>query len=258
MIPMFYFSDLYSYASHYEPTDLFDFLGNPQLAEDYETNCLQLAFMPGAEELDILEDIFWDYAEELGLAYYSFYLPENHGMPNELMAALEAKNYQLASYQVFQSPANLIQPEPIHVDWQEVNDEASFQAYLDFQTPFDQAAPPALRDSRALRYQMAYQNPWISQALAYQGEQLVATWDLIDQGHFLEIDNLTVHPDYRRQGIASQIVALSQEKAAQSANPLLALADIENPSMALFEGLGFEALSLVNRIHRPLDEADAL
>ncbi|KAA9300615.1 GNAT family N-acetyltransferase [Aerococcus sanguinicola] len=252
MTPMFHFSDLYSYASHYEPTDVFDFLGNPQLADDYETNCLQLAFMPGAEELAILEDIFLDYAEEVGLTYYSFYLPENHGIPNELMAALEAKNYQLASYQVFQSPAGQIQLDNQLLNWEKVSQAENLQAYLDFQKPFDQVIDPALRRSRPLRYQMAAGNPWISQFLAYQDGRVVATWDLIDQGQFLEIDNLTVGPDYRRQGLASQIIQLSQQKAQQAAKPLLALADIENPSMAVFEGLGFKALSLLSRIHRPI------
>ena len=92
----FTFDNMFTLADTYDETELYYFIGNRKVPSMYSNNKIVLDFVPTAEELDILEDNFLDYAYDLNLVYYSFVLPMNQPLAPDLFASIGEVGYEIS------------------------------------------------------------------------------------------------------------------------------------------------------------------
>jgi 8-oxo-dGTP diphosphatase len=92
--------------------------------------------------------------------------------------------------------------------------------------------------------------------LAQDGEQLVgmACLRYPSQSHAANIDQIFVHPRYRRWGIATQLVGLAIGHARQHRAPtLLAQAPVTNPVLLVYLKAGFRVSGFLDTHYPPAD-----
>ncbi len=145
------------------------------------------------------------------------------------------------------------------------------QADLRFAQPTD--ADATIRVAReSFIYSRFHQDPQIEQAIAdeikavwasnyFKGErgqamvlavidgQVAGFLQLLYKTHTLVIDLIAVHPNYRRQGIARDLIRYAQTHCPPHENLLVTTQLVNIPSMRLYEDMGFRIADAQHIFH---------
>ena len=262
----FTFDNMFTLADTYDETELYYFIGNRKVPSMYSNNKIVLDFVPTAEELDILEDNFLDYAYDLNLAYYSFVLPMNQPLAPDLFASIGEVGYEISLTKLMVlDPADFkatTKAKDIYGDrlvLKEV-DPSIEQDYFNFNQVFDKA----IDDSSQFAAQKLNYYPWFlaennTTALAvYIDDKLVAITDIIRLAHAYEIDNFQVLDDYQRQGIGSLIQQWVCDKALAEGKMVILSADADDTPYDMYVKQGYQdqgmQIGLNRKIEAPIIE----
>lgn len=80
--------------------------------------------------------------------------------------------------------------------------------------------------------------------VAVEGERLIgylAFEQIADEGSVIEV---AVHPDYRRQGVARQMLTSAMNNAENIGAVFLEVRESNVPAIALYESMGFEKIGI--------------
>lgn len=262
----FTFDDMFTLADTYDETELYYFIGNRKVPSMYSNNKIVLDFVPTAEELDILEDNFLDYAYDLNLAYYSFVLPMNQPLAPDLFASIGEVGYEISLTKLmvldpagFKATTKAKDTYGDRLVLKEV-DPSIEQDYIDFNQVFDKA----IDDSGQFAAQKLNYYPWFlaennTTALAvYIDNKLVAITDIIRLAHAYEIDNFQVLDDYQRQGIGSLIQQWVCDKALAEGKMVILSADADDTPYDMYVKQGYQdqgmQIGLNRKIEAPIIE----
>ena len=262
----FTFDNMFTLADTYDETELYYFIGNRKVPSMYSNNKIVLDFVPTAEELDILEDNFLDYAYDLNLAYYSFVLPMNQPLAPDLFASIGEVGYEISLTKLmvldpadFKATTKAKDTYGDRLVLKEV-DPSIEQDYIDFNQVFDKA----IDDSGQFAAQKLNYYPWFlaennTTALAvYIDNKLVAITDIIRLAHAYEIDNFQVLDDYQRQGIGSLIQQWVCDKALAEGKMVILSADADDTPYDMYVKQGYQdqgmQISLNRKIEAPIIE----
>lgn len=262
----FTFDNMFTLADTYDETELYYFIGNRKVPSMYSNNKIVLDFVPTAEELDILEDNFLDYAYDLNLAYYSFVLPMNQPLAPDLFASIGEVGYEISLTKLmvldpadFKATTKAKDTYGDRLVLKEV-DPSIEQDYIDFNQVFDKA----IDDSDQFAAQKLNYYPWFlaennTTALAvYIDDKLVAITDIIRLAHAYEIDNFQVLDDYQRQGIGSMIQQWVCDKALAEGKMVVLEADADDTPYDMYVKQGYQdqgmQISLNRKIEAPIIE----
>ncbi|WP_069286296.1 GNAT family N-acetyltransferase [Aerococcus urinaeequi] len=262
----FTFDNMFTLADTYDETELYYFIGNRKVPSMYSNNKIVLDFVPTAEELDILEDNFLDYAYDLNLAYYSFVLPMNQPLAPDLFASIGEVGYEISLTKLmvldpadFKATTKAKDTYGDRLVLKEV-DPSIEQDYIDFNQVFDKA----IDDSGQFAAQKLNYYPWFlaennTTALAvYIDNKLVAITDIIRLAHAYEIDNFQVLDDYQRQGIGSLIQQWVCDKALAEGKMVILSADADDTPYDMYVKQGYQdqgmQIGLNRKIEAPIIE----
>ena len=262
----FTFDNMFTLADTYDETELYYFIGNRKVPSMYSNNKIVLDFVPTAEELDILEDNFLDYAYDLNLAYYSFVLPMNQPLAPDLFASIGEVGYEISLTKLmvldpadFKATTKAKDTYGDRLVLKEV-DPSIEQDYIDFNQVFDKA----IDDSGQFAAQKLNYYPWFlaennTTALAvYIDDKLVAITDIIRLAHAYEIDNFQVLDDYQRQGIGSLIQQWVCDKALAEGKMVILSADADDTPYDMYVKQGYQdqgmQIGLNRKIEAPIIE----
>ncbi|MGH2067190.1 GNAT family N-acetyltransferase, partial [Aerococcus sp. L_4] len=248
LMQAFTFDNMFTLADTYDETELYYFIGNRKVPSMYSNNKIVLDFVPTAEELDILEDNFLDYAYDLNLAYYSFVLPMNQPLAPDLFASIGEVGYEISLTKLmvldpadFKATTKAKDTYGDRLVLKEV-DPSIEQDYIDFNQVFDKA----IDDSGQFAEQKLNYYPWFlaennTTALAvYMDDKLVAITDIIRLAHAYEIDNFQVLDDYQRQGIGSLIQQWVCDKALAEGKMIILSADADDTPYDMYVKQGYQ------------------
>ncbi|MFV8764814.1 GNAT family N-acetyltransferase [Aerococcus urinaeequi] len=262
----FTFDNMFTLADTYDETELYYFIGNRKVPSMYSNNKIVLDFVPTAEELDILEDNFLDYAYDLNLAYYSFVLPMNQPLAPDLFASIGEVGYEISLTKLmvldpadFKATTKAKDTYGDRLVLKEV-DPSIEQDYIDFNQVFDKA----IDDSDQFAEQKLNYYPWFlaennTTALAvYIDDKLVAITDIIRLANAYEIDNFQVLDDYQRQGIGSLIQQWVCDKALAEGKMIILSADADDTPYDMYVKQGYQdqgmQIGLNRKIEAPIIE----
>lgn len=262
----FTFDNMFTLADTYDETELYYFIGNRKVPSMYSNNKIVLDFVPTAEELDILEDNFLDYAYDLNLAYYSFVLPMNQPLAPDLFASIGEVGYEISLTKLmvldpadFKATTKAKDTYGDRLVLKEV-DSSIEQDYFNFNQVFDKA----IDDSGQFAAQKLNYYPWFlaennTTALAvYIDDKLVAITDIIRLAHAYEIDNFQVLDDYQRQGIGSLIQQWVCDKALAEGKMVILSADADDTPYDMYVKQGYQdqgmQIGLNRKIEAPIIE----
>lgn len=262
----FTFDNMFTLADTYDETELYYFIGNRKVPSMYSNNKIVLDFVPTAEELDILEDNFLDYAYDLNLAYYSFVLPMNQPLAPDLFASIGEVGYEISLTKLmvldpadFKATTKAKDTYGDRLVLKEV-DPSIEQDYFNFNQVFDKA----IDDSGQFAAQKLNYYPWFlaennTTALAvYIDDKLVAITDIIRLAHAYEIDNFQVLDDYQRQGIGSLIQQWVCDKALAEGKMVILSADADDTPYDMYVKQGYQdqgmQIGLNRKIEAPIIE----
>ena len=262
----FTFDNMFTLADTYDETELYYFIGNRKVPSMYSNNKIVLDFIPTAEELDILEDNFLDYAYDLNLAYYSFVLPMNQPLAPDLFASIGEVGYEISLTKLmvldpadFKATTKAKDTYGDRLVLKEV-DSSIEQDYFNFNQVFDKA----IDDSGQFAAQKLNYYPWFlaennTTALAvYIDDKLVAITDIIRLAHAYEIDNFQVLDDYQRQGIGSLIQQWVCDKALAEGKMIILSADADDTPYDMYVKQGYQdqgmQIGLNRKIEAPIIE----
>lgn len=262
----FTFDNMFTLADTYDETELYYFIGNRKVPSMYSNNEIVLDFVPTAEELDILEDNFLDYAYDLNLAYYSFVLPMNQPLAPDLFASIGEVGYEISLTKLmvldpadFKATTKAKDTYGDRLVLKEV-DSSIEQDYFNFNQVFDKA----IDDSGQFAAQKLNYYPWFlaennTTALAvYIDDKLVAITDIIRLAHAYEIDNFQVLDDYQRQGIGSLIQQWVCDKALAEGKMVILSADADDTPYDMYVKQGYQdqgmQIGLNRKIEAPIIE----
>lgn len=262
----FTFDNMFTLADTYDETELYYFIGNRKVPSMYSNNKIVLDFVPTAEELDILEDNFLDYAYDLNLAYYSFVLPMNQPLAPDLFASIGEVGYEISLTKLmvldpadFKATTKAKDTYGDRLVLKEV-DSSIEQDYFNFNQVFDKA----IDDSDQFAEQKLNYYPWFlaennTTALAvYIDEKLVAITDIIRLAHAYEIDNFQVLDDFQRQGIGSLIQQWVCDKALAEGKMVILSADADDTPYDMYVKQGYQdqgmQIGLNRKIEAPIIE----
>ncbi|WP_290490696.1 MULTISPECIES: GNAT family N-acetyltransferase [unclassified Aerococcus] len=258
----FTFDQMFTLADTYDETELYYFIGNRTVPSMYNNNKIVLDFVPTAEELDILEENFLDYAYDLNLSYYSFVLPMNQPLAPDLFASIGEVGYEISLTKLmvlnpaeFKGTTKAIDTYGDRLVLKEV-DESTQQDYFDFNQVFDKA----IDDSSEFAQQKLNYYPWFlaennTTALAvYIDDKLVAITDVIRLAHAYEIDNFQVLDDYQRQGIGSLIQQWVCDKALSADKMVVLSADADDTPYDMYLKQGYQDMGMQISLSRKIEE----
>lgn len=262
----FTFDNMFTLADTYDETELYYFIGNRKVPSMYSNNKIVLDFVPTAEELDILEDNFLDYAYDLNLAYYSFVLPMNQPLAPDLFASIGEVGYEISLTKLmvldpsdFKATTKAKDTYGDRLVLKEV-DPSIEKDYFNFNQVFDKA----INDSGQFAEQKLNYYPWFlaennTTALAvYIDDKLVAITDIIRLAHAYEIDNFQVLDDYQRQGIGSLIQQWVCDKALAEGKMVILSADADDTPYDMYVKQGYQdqgmQIGLNRKIEAPIIE----
>lgn len=262
----FTFDNMFTLADTYDETELYYFIGNRKVPSMYSNNKIVLDFVPTAEELDILEDNFLDYAYDLNLAYYSFVLPMNQPLAPDLFASIGEVGYEISLTKLmvldpadFKGTTKAKDTYGDRLVLKEV-DASIEQDYFNFNQVFDKA----IDDSGQFAAQKLNYYPWFlaennTTALAvYIDDKLVAITDIIRLAHAYEIDNFQVLDDYQRQGIGSLIQQWVCNKALAEGKTVILAADADDTPYDMYVKQDYQdqgmQIGLNRKIEAPIIE----
>lgn len=262
----FTFDNMFTLADTYDETELYYFIGNRKVPSMYSNNKIVLDFVPTAEELDILEDNFLDYAYDLNLAYYSFVLPMNQPLAPDLFASIGEVGYEISLTKLmvldpadFKATTKAKDTYGDRLVLKEVDSSIELD-YFNFNQVFDKA----IDDSGQFAAQKLNYYPWFlaennTTALAvYIDDKLVAITDIIRLAHAYEIDNFQVLDDYQRQGIGSMIQQWVCDKALAEGKMVVLEADADDTPYDMYVKQGYQdqgmQISLNRKIEAPIIE----
>ena len=112
---------------------------------------------------------------------------------------------------------------------------------------------------------LCFHDPWSEKSIASELDNRLSLWLVAMDGHRLagyvgsqsvlgetDMMNIAVHPDYRRQGIAEQLVTrLVEELKARETHSLMLEVRVSNdPARKLYEKLGFQQVGLRKNYYR--------
>ncbi|MFV8261148.1 GNAT family N-acetyltransferase [Aerococcus viridans] len=262
----FTFDNMFTLADTYDETELYYFIGNRKVPSMYSNNKIVLDFVPTAEELDILEDNFLDYAYDLNLAYYSFVLPMNQPLAPDLFTSIGEVGYEISLTKLmvldpadFKATTKAKDTYGDRLVLKEV-DSSIEQDYFNFNQVFDKS----IDDSGQFAAQKLNYYPWFlaennTTALAvYIDDKLVAITDIIRLAHAYEIDNFQVLDNYQRQGIGSMIQQWVCDKALAEGKMVVLEADADDTPYDMYVKQGYQdqgmQISLNRKIEAPIIE----
>lgn len=262
----FTFDNMFTLADTYDETELYYFIGNHKVPSMYSNNKIVLDFVPTAEELDILEDNFLDYAYDLNLAYYSFVLPMNQPLAPDLFASIGEVGYEISLTKLmvldpadFKATTKAKDTYGDRLVLKEVDSSIELD-YFNFNQVFDKA----IDDSGQFAAQKLNYYPWFlaennTTALAvYIDDKLVAITDIIRLAHAYEIDNFQVLDDYQRQGIGSMIQQWVCDKALAEGKMVVLEADADDTPYDMYVKQGYQdqgmQIGLNRKIEAPIIE----
>lgn len=265
----FTFDDTFVLADTYDETELYYFIGNSKVPSMYNNNRIVLDFVPTAEELDILEENFLDYAYDLNLSYYSFALPMNQPLSPELFASIGEVGYELSMVKLMVlDPKNFKGSDKAQTNFgdrltiKEItnDDEENIQAYINFNQQFDKAIDDG---SNFAQDKMRYY-PWFlaednTIALgAFLDGQLIALSDVIRLADAYEIDNFQVLDEYQKQGIGSAMQAWVCQRAIADNKFVILTADADDTPYEMYLKQGYEdhgmRIDISRKIEAPIIE----
>lgn len=257
----FTFDQMFTLADTYDETELYYFIGNRKVPSMYSNNKIVLDFVPTAEELDILEDIFLDYAYDLNLAYYSFALPMNQPLSPDLFASIGEVGYEVSLTKLmvldpadFKGTRKAKDTFGDRLVLKEV-DASIEQDYFDFNQIFDKA----IDDSSEFAQEKLNYYPWflaennITALAVYIDDKLVAITDVIRLAQAYEIDNFQVLDDYQRQGIGSLIQQWVCDKALSEGKMVILSADADDTPYDMYLKQGYQDMGMQIGLSRKIE-----
>lgn len=231
-----------------EDNELFSQYSMPDFPHYYDLNFIQLHFNPTSEEFELLENILMaDQVAEMP-NHLKFYWPENTGLYVEVLEYLSQEGYELGKLELMhllpnefkQSSSNpnvLIQPVT----------SATLEAFIAVNFQADLSHGEAFSENKRDFYRKQFSMPDVSFWVAFIEDEPVGSLILVESEHYLEVDNLLTADAWRKQGVASEILARVVELADSQQKSVILLADAEDSPREMYLKQGFERIS--SQIH---------
>lgn len=238
------FLDLQYFNELTEENEFFSQYTNEDLPNRYDSNYMLLHYSPTLPEFLVIEDIQKNDQFERNQQHIKIKWPEDLGIFVELLDYLNEENYQLGKEELM-----IIRPNQLRVDsgnpnlTYEVVEKEQLPAFLSLNYKEDLSEGEEFANLFQEIYHYQFVQPTTTFLLVKLNGQAVASLILHTSDDFLEIDHVLTDRDYRKQGIASNMLGYVMNDFNKNEKPVLLVVDAEDTPKKLYEKIGFQTVS---------------
>ncbi|WP_051237705.1 GNAT family N-acetyltransferase [Lacticigenium naphthae] len=222
-----------------EKNEFYELYLNEKFSFMYDYNAMYLLFQPVLEEFLLIENIQFEFHKDIDFNYMKFYWPANTPFTPEIMNYFNENNYgieMLELYTVFPEKFKITKKNSaVRIEW--VTD-FSLPDYkkINFQQDLHEGVDFA--EKKQAVYDINFHDSSIYQIIAYLDNIPVGGTDIIEKDKTIEIDNLFVCKEYRKQGIGSEIQQFIMKHAKDK--QILLLADGEETARNMYRKQNYQ------------------
>ena len=242
------FSNIEKYSFIVEDNEFFTQYTNHTLSKQYDANFILLKFLPLLSEFKLIEKMHLEYQVAIKQMHLHIYWPENTGLYMEIIDYLNEENYELGR-QILQyiSPKEFNNPSLNEKVQLKIVTTSTLNHFLEINYNEDLKIDAYYAASKEKVYRYQFQLPQVTFLLATINKQAVGSLILISTKDYLEIDQVLTVDSFRKQKIASSMVAFVMEEARKNKQEVILVADAEDSPKEMYYKMGFETIS--SQIH---------
>lgn len=237
-----------NFSEQIEDNELFSHYSKLEFPYYYDLNFIQLHFNPTTEEFHLLENILKDYQLSQGQNHLKFFWHENTGLFVDVLEYLSSEGYELGRLELLHLTPNLFtqtSSNPL-VSIQQVTMQ-TLEAFIELNSQADMEFGEEFALNKRDFYSYQFGLPEVSFWLAFIEDEPVGSLILVSSGDFFEVDNLLTADSWRKQGIASELLAQVVRMAKTSQKEVILLADAEDSPREMYLKQGFQVIG--SQIH---------
>ena len=238
------FSTIESFSECIEDNEFFMQYTNHDLPNHYDANFLLLKYNPTLPEFKMIETLHFDYQQEVDQRHLHVYWPEDTGLFMDVMGYLSKENYELGKQALLQLDSKdfTYDTQESSIQIQQVNDDA-LPEFLKLNYAEDLTHGVTYADHKEGVYHYQFQQPHVRFLLATLDGRPVGSLVLIASKDHLEVDNVLTSKAYRKQGVATSMIAHIVNEAQCNHKTVILVADVEDTPKDMYQKMGFHTVA---------------
>ena len=253
------FSDIQNFAEIIEENEFFNQYANDFLPNRYDSNYVLLHYSPTLPEFLVIEQIQKDFVsyENDQQKHLKFKWPEDTGVRVDLFNYLNQEQYKIGKEELLCALPHTIDIGKVNPSLKcDIISKDQFDDFLTLNYKDDLTVSEEFADFSKEVYHYQFEQPDTNFLLVTLDNQPVGSLLMHVSEHYIEIDHVLTDIDYRKQGIASQMIHFVMNEWNKNEKPVILVADAEDTPKKLYEKLGFEIITSQISVEKELSEVD--
>lgn len=233
------FNELFSYSQLIDSNEFFEQFYNPDAPFRYDSNFFQLLYSPSVEEFKLIETMHLAFSKEHDLGHVKFYWPQDTGVLSDTLAYLDEKAYGLEKLELYS-----IVPEEFKGQtsdkWVVVDvQQDTLPAFKRINYKQDLEVSYSFAEDKQPFYDTLQANENVTLKLVYKGNEAVGSCLTIAKDQTIELDELFILPEFRRQGAATALQTAIMKTAHENNKIVILAADAEDSPRNMYQKQGY-------------------
>lgn len=210
----------------------------------YSENYLEIKTLPRNEdEIDFYISACRNFFRDKGVNFIHIALPENERLDKKLEKYLEKNGFNKMQLDLYVLDRNKKINRTIDSEYEFGElEKADYTKFMDFNYQIDiELANKEWADHNRDNIYENIRSEEIIQIVAKDKDTIIGCANIILDDDYFEIDNLYVSENYRRKGVASNIINYAIENFKK--NNIILVADFDDTPKYMYENIGFEQQS---------------
>lgn len=238
------FLDIEKYSHVVEDNEFFTQYTNHELPNQYDSNFVLLRYAPTLPEFQLIETMHQEYQQSVKQEHLHFYWPENTGIYMAIMHYLNKKDYEIGMQELMHTQPQTFQSNGLNRQIEiDVVDETLLPQFLKLNYSEDIIQGIDYAEHKEKVYHYQFKQSHVQFLIASIDQQVVGSLILIASDQYLELDNVLTDANYRKQGVATAIIASVMKQAIQGQQSVILVADAEDSPKKMYEKMGFKTIS---------------
>lgn len=237
------FKDIYTRARATVETDKYVIYQTLKSKLYFSGNYLLMKKTPETvEELDYYIVACRNFFREKGVDFIHLASQENSTLPRKLKKYLKKEKYSEINLDLYHLEKEYFIEQEISGYDVEYLQRKDLGRYLEFQYKIDleSANEEWAEHNQTLLYEEV-RSDIIKKLVAKDGEEIIATVNLIVRSDYFELDNLYVAPAYRRKGVAMHLIDFAIRN--ENKDDVILVADANDTPKYMYEKIGFKKVA---------------
>lgn len=251
------FSNIQNFAEIIEDNEFFNQYANEDLPDRYDSNYVLLHYSPTLPEFSVIEQIQKDFVfyENDQQKHLKFKWPEDTGVMVELFDYLNQEQYKIGKEELMCALPHTIDIGKTNPSLKcDIISKDQFDDFLILNYKDDLTVSEEFADFSKEVYHYQFEQPDTNFLLVTLDNQPVGSLLMHVSEDYIEIDHILTDIDYRKQGIASQMIHFVMNEWNKNEKPVILVADAEDTPKVLYEKLGFEIVVSMISAKKQLSE----